>query len=114
MASQTGSKYESDSTSVHFIRLSAGRLAVAGTPTTAPVNSPVKVKVSKTNREFGLRPRGVRLSRTVGTAPDTFKRYSFLPVLTKTAFDGTGFAVGATITIDSIAWTIVGKISEDY
>lgn len=107
-------KYEDDTGSIHPFKLTAAYAAVAGTPPTGAVNDSIKPKISKTNREHGLRPRGVRLSRTVGTAPDTFKKYGFLPVLTATGFVGATFAEGSTITIDGVDWTIIGKVAEDY
>lgn len=114
MAVFTDTKYESDSGDIHGIRLSPERAAVAGAPPAGDVSSPIKALVSKTNRSFGIRPRGVVLSRVIGTAPDTFKKYSFLPVLTPAAFVTATFAIGATITIDGTEWTIASKQSEDY
>lgn len=110
----TITRYLADSEDIHPIRLSDDKLAQAGTPPTGVAGSPIFVKISKTNREFGIRPRGVRLVRTVGTAPNTFKKYSFLPVLTPTAFAGTGFAPGSAITIGTVAWTVAARVPEDY
>ena len=107
-------KYEADSGDIHGIRLTPDYSAAAGTAPTGDVNNSIKVKVSKTNREFGIRPRGVRLSRTVGTAPDTFKKYAFLPVLGAVEFAGAGFAIGTTITIGGIDYTVIAKVPEDF
>ena len=106
--------YESDSGEIHPIRLTPAYAAVAGTPPTGPATSDINAKVTKANTEFGIRPRRVRLSRTVGTAPDTFRRYATLAVLTLTDFNSAAFAKGATITIDGIAYTIIGKEGEDF
>lgn len=114
MVAKVRTKYESDAGTIHSILLSPDYATAAGTAPTGAVSSPVKVKVTKTNRQFGIKPRGVTLVRTVGTAPDTFVKRAFLPVLSATAFVGTGFAIGSTINIGTVAWTISGKKNEDY
>lgn len=114
MPAKITTKYEADNGDIHGITLSPDFEAVAGTAPTGTVSSPVKAKISKSNREYGLRPRGCRLSRIIGTAPDTFKKYTFLPVLTPSAFATATFAIGATITIGGVVWTIVSKEGEDY
>lgn len=114
MATRTKTKYESDRGVIHPITLDPATAAAAGTPPTAAISSDIKVKVSKTNRESGLRCRGVTLGRVIGTAPDTFIRYRFLPVLTATQWVGTTFAPGESVTVDSIVWTVVSRKPEDY
>ena len=106
--------YEANSGDVHAIRLDSDRLAVAGTPPTGNATSNIKASVSKTNRSHGIRPRGVRLGRIIGTPPDTATKYAFLPVLTATAFSGAGFQLGATITYKGFTWTVVARLEEDY
>ena len=71
------------------------------------------VKVSKTNREFGLRPRGARLVRTVGAAPNTFKKYSFIQALTAASLTSQ-LTVGSTIEIGGVTWTVLAHQPEDY
>lgn len=114
MATKTNAKYEANDGDIHQLLMEPERFAAAGTPPTGEINNKIKAKTSKTNREHGLRPRGVTLARVVGTAPDTFRKYSFLPVLTLTAWGSAAFAVGATITIGSISWEVVGQVPEDY
>lgn len=114
MPARTDTKYESDTGSIHRILLTPAYAASAGTPPAGAVDSDIRPKVSKTNGEFGLRPRGVNLSRTVGTAPDTFKKYAFLPVLSAVAFAGNTFAPGATVSIDGVDWKVVTREPEDY
>lgn len=113
MVLKVTTKYEDEDGGIHPIRLASTHSSVAGTPPTGAVDSNISAKVSKSSRSYGLRPRGVRLSRIVGTAPDQFKRYTFLPVLTPTALAGSGFNVGSTITIDGVAWTVAKKVPED-
>ena len=114
MVAKTTLKYQADSSEIHGLILDPNRAAQAGTEPTGDVSSNIKVKVSKGNKEYGIRPRGVRLARIVGTAPDTFRKYSFLPVLTATAFASATYAVGATITIDGVEWEVAAKVPEDY
>lgn len=114
MAVKTTVKYESNSGSLHSLLLDPDRASEAGTEPTGTEVSKIKAQISKTNKEFGLRPRGVRLARTIGTAPDTFKKYTFLPVLTPAEFNSATFALGATITIGTTNWVIVGAVEEDY
>lgn len=107
-------KYETNEGDISIMRLLPSRAAVAGTQPADASNTSLRVKISKSDREFGVRPRGVRLSRIVGTAPDTFRRYSFLPVTTPTAFATAAFQLGATIAIDGTDWTVSARIEEDY
>jgi hypothetical protein len=94
--------------------MASDRIAVAGAAPGGAVDSPIKVKISKSNREFGIRPRGVQLRRPVNpTATDKIFR-SFLPVLTETAFNSNTFALDAQVTIGGVAWKIIGKVQEDY
>lgn len=114
MPARTRTRYESNDGEVHAIMLSPDYAAKAGAAPTGAVTSPIKVKVSKGSREYGIRPRGVTLARTIGTAPDTFTKTTFLPVLTETAFASATFALDAKISIGSTEWTVVGKRGEDY
>lgn len=112
MAKFTRGKYQSDQGSIHPIRMDEDRYAAAGAAPSGAADSEVKVKISKNNTEFGIRPRGLRLAleETSGTVTST--RYSFLPVLTPTAF--AAFSVNGTVTIGEDDWTIIAKTPEDY
>lgn len=114
MAAQVRTKYQGDDNTVYAMRLSPPFSEKAGTAPTGAVTSPIKAKVTKSTKEFGLRPRGVTLARTVGTAPDTFVKTTFLPVLTLTAFGTAAFALAAKITIDGVEWEVVSRRAEDY
>lgn len=107
-------KYEADDAAIHAIRMTQSFADKAGTPPAGAVNSPIRVKISKSNREYGIRPRGVGLARTIGTAPNTFSKTTFLPVLTPTAFASAAFALDAKITIGTTEWTVISKRGEDY
>lgn len=114
MPALTRTKYEADDGTIHPIRFTADFAAKAGTPPTGAVNSDIKAKITKSNREYGLRPRRVGLARTVGTAPDTFSKTTFLPVLTPTAYASSAFAIDAKITIGTVEWTVISRQGEDY
>lgn len=107
-------KYEANSGEVHQVVMDANRIAVAGAPPTGAVTSSIRAKVSKSNREYGIRPRGVRLGREIAAEDETFIKYSFLPVLTPAAFATAAFALSATITYGGFTWEVVARVSEDF
>jgi len=112
MGLKTNTKYEADAGTIHRIKVDSTRTSVIGTPPTGAIDSRVSAMQSRAKGEYGLKPRGVMLSRTVGTAPNSFKKFTFLPVLTETAFGGSTFNIGETITINSVAWTVESKLDE--
>jgi hypothetical protein len=114
MPAQVRTKYQGDDNTIYAMRLSPTFAEKAGTVPTGAVTSPIKAKVTKSTKEFGLRPRGVTLARTVGTAPDTFVKTTFLPCLTLSVFNGNTFALAAKITIDGVEWEVVSRRPEDY
>lgn len=108
-------RYESDQGTIHKIRLDAATIAAAGTAPAGAVNSSIRAKVSKTNREFGLRPRYALLGRDIDAgAAGLFKKYKILPILTPAAYESAAFADNSTITIGGVQWTVVAKNPEDY
>jgi len=113
MALYTTTLYESNGGLQYSIRLLAARAAEAGTPPAAGVRARGSVRVGKTNREFGIRPRGVLMSRIVGTGNDASKKYSFLPVLTQADWEDADFQPGIDKTIGAVTWTIVKSLEED-
>lgn len=114
MPELTTVKYEGDDSAVYNLKLTADYATAAGTEPTGGVTSDIKPKVSKSNREHGIRPRGVRLVRTVGTAPNTFKKYAFLPVLTAVEWGSGSYSPGAAVNIGATAYTVSSRIAEDY
>lgn len=112
-------KYESDAGSIHSLRLSKDKAAVANnTEPTGNVDSNVKPQISKSNRSYGLRPRGVRISRELtggsGDSAVTKTVYSFIPVLKKDTLGGTNFSIGKDVTYKSNTWKIIAEVAEDY
>lgn len=112
MAYQKGGKYQADDDTIHPIRLSTVDYAAAGTPPSGAISSSISAEVSSSRRTLGLHPRYVLLSRTRGTAPDTFSVYKRLVVLTSTAFNSTAFAKNATVTVDGVSWTVSDRTPE--
>ena len=107
-------KYEGNDGQVYNIKLTADFAVAAGTEPTGGVTSDIKPKLTKSDREHGIRPRGVRLVRTIGTAPDQFKKYATIPVLTAVEWNSGAYAPGAAINVGTTAYTVVSRISEDY
>lgn len=114
MAFQVGAKYEDDAGVIHPLKITTGFYSAAGSPPAGDITSNVKAQIYKTNREFGLGCRGARLARVVGTAPNTFVKYAFIPILTASAYNTGSFVVGGTVTINSVSWTIISLKPEDY
>ncbi len=94
------------------VRLSAER-ATAGGFSEGATDDDDSAKVSKTNREIGMRPRGVRLSRNLGSTDEPNMRYAFLPVATESALAGASYNKGASISIGSNSWTVTGRVGEN-
>jgi hypothetical protein len=112
-------KYEADAGTIHTVNMSAKKIAVTGnTAPEASVNSDIIAKVSKSNRSYGLRPRGVVLTQTVtggsGAAAVSRTKTAFLPILTKTIFDGATFAKESSVTYNGGTWTVLSKRGEDH
>lgn len=107
-------KYEDDAGRIHPFAMTADYFAATSSASAAAVTDELRPKISKTKREYGLKPRGVRLSRTVGVAPNTFKKYTFLAVIGAVAFASAEYSVGTEITINGVAWTVIAKVPEEY
>lgn len=83
----TNTLYQSDAGSVYKIRISEDKadLGGAGAVATAITDPNVEVIASEGGRKkFGIHARGVKFSRTVGIPPESFKKYIFIPCMTKT------------------------------
>lgn len=103
-------KYEDDELLVHPIRVQPEGSPVHGTPPAGAIDSSISAQVGGSRRTFGLHARGWRLVRTLGTAPNTFKRYNFLPCLTDTAWKSK--KRGDSVTVDGTDWTIADLVKE--
>lgn len=114
MANFIRTKYQADDGTVHALRLSQAKSVIAGAAPAGAVNSSVKAKVSKSNREFGIRPRGVTIAMEVGADPDTFQKYAFIPILTETVYESAAYQLNANLTYDGDVWQIISRVAEDY
>lgn len=120
MATFEHKRYEADAGTIHPIRLASAfnTITPANTDPTGGINSPIKVKVSKSNRAHGIRPRGVTIAReltiTVGSETYSHFLYKFVPILTKAKWDGTDFREGATVVYNGANYVVVGRSAEDY
>lgn len=103
-------KYQTASGLIVLARMSTEEAAVAGTEPTGDTDLDVTAYVSGSRRRHGVHTRGVTLTRTVGTAPDTFNKRTFLAQLTQTAQDA--LSVGDSVTIGGTAWTVSAKVPE--
>lgn len=107
-------KYEDQFGAIYNLKLSAISAAAAGTEPTGGVSTDVSPKITKSEREFGIRPRGVRVSKIFGTAPDEFRKYKFIPILTQAEWLSAAYSKGAIVVIDGENWTVTSKVAEDY
>ena len=101
--------YDSDQGVTMRLRMSTEEFAAVTASATA-IDFEAHAYASGSRRRFGVHTRGVNLSRTRGTAPNTFKDSTFLSIPTVAEYDA--LAIGDAITIDSVAWTIAKKVDE--
>lgn len=106
MVAFSKSKYQSDALNIHPIRLLPDTLEAAGPVPAAAVNVSISADIIKGKRQYGLGPRGVRASKVFGVAPNTFKKYIFIPVLSKASWGAGNFVVGGEITYKTDTWVI--------
>lgn len=111
MAVQTITKYEANGGSIHKIRLSSRTVPLAGSAPSGDVDSDIPAKVSKSNGEFGIRPRGIRITRVVGTGDTAYRQYAFVPILTASTWDE--FSAGETVSYNGASWVVATKVNED-
>jgi len=107
--------YTTDAGTVGRIRLSqdAQTFTGQGTLVAAVTDSNLFAFASNpgSKRKKQLNARGLRLVRSVGTAPNVFNRSTFVPITTKAALDV--FVVNAAVpAYGGFAWTIGSKIQE--
>lgn len=106
--------YTTDADQVYNIRLSPASAGATGQGAIDTTRTDDNIFVSASSpgsrRKKGLQARGVRLFRTVGTAPNSFKLRSFLPITTQAAL--AAIALNTTITLNGQAWTVGAKVNE--
>jgi hypothetical protein len=114
MPAQVRTKYESDNGAIYLMKLSPNYALAAGTSPAGAINREITVKVSRSRREIGLSPRHAVLGRTVGTAPNTFVKYTKLPLRSIADFTSATYAKGQPISVGSTTWEVYGKVAEDF
>ena len=99
--------YTCDDGDVKRLRIDEETASAGGFSAQTGFNDRDSAKVSKSNREAGLRPRGVRLRREDGNAI----RYRFLPCATSATVDS--LLSSATVTIGSNTWEVTSAVGEN-
>lgn len=112
-------KYETDAGSIFNVILddNTGVDTFIGTIPTGSYTENMTIRVTKNNKEVGIRPRMVLLTRTIASGePDanclvqTGERYKRIPIPTKTRWDA--IADKSTHTIGGTVYTVKKKINE--
>lgn len=107
--------YTTDAGTVVRIRLSAQAQTIAGQGAINTTIDDANIFAFASNpgsrRKKALNARGLVLSRSVGTAPNTFNRKTFVPITTVAALN----AIAINTAVPSYggqAWVVANKISE--
>lgn len=112
-------KYETNAGSIFNVLLddSTGVDAVIGTAPTTEYTENMTIRVSKNNKEVGIRPRQVLMTRAIGTADTVTNclvqdgtRYKRLPIPTQSRWDQ--IELNAKFTIAGTEYTVAKKINE--
>jgi hypothetical protein len=101
--------YASDSGFVCLIRQSTAEAAASGAAG-GTVDAPFHCLASGSRRRFGIHPRGARLSRVVGAAPNEFTKSTFVGFPTAAAWEALN--VGADLAVGGVTWKIAAKVPE--
>jgi hypothetical protein len=104
--------YETDDGPLHPIRISAAKLALAGTVPTGGTFPPF-VKISKSTRSFGIKPRYALATTPNGATVGPTVAYERFICLSVSAFGTAPFAVNSTFTYKGKTYTVVKLIKED-
>jgi len=111
-------RYEDEKGLIHVINLSQKKIDVLNNlEPNAAVNSPVLVKVSKSNRSYGIRPRQAIIYREVDlAAPAVGKKVitSKIPLLQKATASAAAWAVDTDVDYDGETWKVRAVMPEDY
>lgn len=102
--------YESDQGITMLYRCSDEE-AAAVAAAAGPVDVEAHAYSSGGRKRFGIHTRGVNLSRVVGSAPNTFKKTSFLAIPTVAEYDG--LSTTDTVSVGGVTWNVSSKQRED-
>lgn len=112
MAVMVNTAYTSDRGGVHPIRMRPDTAAAVGSAGAGvTITNPIRVKISKSKRQAGIRCRGLNIARVVTSGTVSIVEYAFLPILTPTAF--ADFAENDTLSYKGTTWRVAGLVSED-
>lgn len=105
------SKYETDDGTVLPIRVQFETLTVADNAEPDGGADGPFVKVSGSRRAYGVHPRKITLSRSVGSDDyGSAKAYARVVMLTSAAYDAA--VIGSTVPYAGVDWVIVSKTNE--
>lgn len=110
--------YFSDSNTRYLIRMSQEKINLFGNNSGVgqTATTPLRAKVSRSARGYGIRPRRITLNKvslvTVGNTQVTATRYAIIPVVRRQDFDSV--ALGSVVTYKGQQWTVVNKSGEDF
>lgn len=106
--------YTTDAGTVIKIRMSkdAAAASIQGATNTAIDDTRLWAYASHhgNRRNHQCNARGVQLQRDITAGTYIIKRFSFMPITTQTALNSA--AIGATVTIGGVSWTVSDKIGE--
>lgn len=103
--------YTSDKEVGYKIRMSVATAALQDPASPSqPATVDESVQVGSNRRSLGLHARGLRLSRLVGTAPNTFSRTTFMPICTLAQY--TTIQIGTELTVNGVAYRVSKKVPE--
>lgn len=126
MATFSNRNYETDEGNIFITRVEdlAGIDAVTGDPPVGERDEEMTVRIGRTEREAGIRPRFVTLKRAIGaqtTDPDpeipgralvnSGSVYRRVAVLTSAHFDT--ISKDDPFTVEGVAYVVSGKTNED-
>ena len=111
-------KYEDEKGLIHIINMSQKKIDVlSNVAPAAAVNSPIIVKVSKSNRAYGIRPREAILYKSVNLAAPavgTKVLTTHIPLLQKATATNAAWAVDSDVDYDGDTWKVRSIAVEDY
>lgn len=112
-------KYQTDNGSIFNVLLddSSGAATFVGSEPTGSYTENMTVRVSKNNKEVGISPRTVLLTRTINSGAadancliQVGERYKRIPIPTKTRWDA--IALNSDVTIGGQTYKVTKKLGE--
>lgn len=110
MSSFTTVKYQSNAGDIHPLRVRSTFVSAIGSQPSGSIDSDINARTRKNSRQYGLRVRGWRLYRIIGSGANQFRRYTFLPKLTQSEYNE---AFPETISISGVDWKPLARVPED-